>query len=693
MKRFYSILILIAIAGGPVAAQNSINYTIDTSPYAVLPLGSSADLFSTGVGAEASFFFKPLDIPLTGLKAGADFLTLPLRSADAVWAVAAFAGPGFRFPLGERLSLFADIQGGYYYWGSAGWESGVNNSGGFALAAGGGALFRIAGPLTLGAAVSYRYYDALYNGLSISLKARLDFPALPNAESPLRIEEIRLLPLFPVLYGTYDTRPVGYALVKNSGTRRVQEIETSFFVERYMDNPMVSPESFTLEPGESREVPLFALFNEEPMTITEGTKVSARITLSHPSGRKSFQREAAAGLEFYNRNAMTWDDDRKIVSFITAKDPAVMNFAKNAGTWMQDVRNPALDENLQKAAVLFEAVKAYGVRYQVDPSTPFSDFSESAHTVDFLQFPRQTLQYTNGDCDDLTALYAALLEAVGVESAFITIPGHIYAALALKTSPGEARQLFTNPDDLIFPEDLNVEDHRVWLPMEITLFHASFDEAWKTGARQWRERRTAGDARLFPVREAWRTYPAVGFREFTGEITLPNRETVTAALENTLVRHVEQELYPRVEALEKKIRETGQNLRYRHKLALLYARYGLYGKALEGFDDILRTRDYPPAAVNAGNVRYLQGDYEAALAYFTQALRLDTDNPFALLGAARCHYEMENYSQVEQNYRRVAQENPDLARRYAYLNLENDTGQRASAAAETKTIVPWEDAE
>ena len=46
------------------------------------------------------------------------------------------------------------------------------------------------------------------------------------------------------------------------------------------------------------------------------------------------------------------------------------------------------------------------------------------NAVDFLQFPRQTLVYGAGDCDDISILYNSLLESVGIRTAFITIPGH-----------------------------------------------------------------------------------------------------------------------------------------------------------------------------------------------------------------------------------------------------------------------------
>ncbi len=239
-------------------------------------------------------------------------------------------------------------------------------------------------------------------------------------------------------------------------------------------------QSFTLEPGEEKTVNLFGLFTSDLMGITEGTKASAKISLTYTMGGKEKTADYTPVLEVYNRNALTWDDDRKIASFITAKDPEILGFAKNVTNWMQEIKNPAVDENLQKGMVLFEAVKAYGIRYEVDPSTPFAELSGQKTAVDFLQFPRQTLHYSNGDCDDLTSLYTALLEAVGVETAVITIPGHIYGAFALKTSPDEARRTFSRPDELI------ITDNKVWVPVEITLFQETFEKAWQTGAKEYK---------------------------------------------------------------------------------------------------------------------------------------------------------------------------------------------------------------
>jgi hypothetical protein len=56
-------------------------------------------------------------------------------------------------------------------------------------------------------------------------------------------------------------------------------------------------------------------------------------------------------------------------------------------------------------------------------------------------------------------------------------------------------------------EELIEFEGKLWLPLEITVPSQGFAEAWRIGAREWR---TAGtEARIYPIREAWKTYPPV----------------------------------------------------------------------------------------------------------------------------------------------------------------------------------------
>ena len=675
----------------PVKQVNN-QYSYAMIPYGTLPLGSSTDVFDLGGGMDASFSFIPESWKYIGAEGVFDYLFLPLESysesKNTVITFSASAGPVFRYPLNDRFSLYTGGQAGYYYWNpGGGWNADDSNGSGLVLCADTGALFRLAGPLTLGAGISYDYYDDLYNGISFKLALHLDYPELEKEGLDLDMGNIRLLPLYPVLYSYYGSHPIGTVTIKNTSGKTAENIDVEFFVEQYMDNPMSVCDPFILKAGEEKTIELFALFTDDLLEITEGTKVSARIIVNRSSKKKTFSDDKTGILEFYNRNALSWNDDRRIASFITAKDPEIMNFSKNVMTWIKGSQNPAIDENLQKGMALFEAVKSYGIRYEIDPTTPFSEFSEEAEAIDFLQFPRQTLQYTNGDCDDLTALYTSLLESVGVETAFVTVPGHIYAAFALNILPDEAGKTFSDTDEFI------ILNEKVWVPIEITLFQSSFDEAWTIGAKEWRENNPEGQASLYPVREAWSLYQAIGFREGGDNLRLPDKQGVTTRFESTINRFVKKEIQPRLDSFQKKLAADSNDIRTRNRMAVLYARYGLYKEAEENFQIIISQLEYAPALTNLGNLLYIRKQYEEALGYYQRAAEKKDRNWSALIGITRCAHELENYYLSKKTFNEIKEINPGLAERYAYLDLKGEEATRAADASGMKNAMIWEEEE
>ena len=201
-------------------------------------------------------------------------------------------------------------------------------------------------------------------------------------------------------------------------------------------------------------------------------------------------------------DAITWNDDRKVAAFVSEKDPAVLSFSKNVAAVVKSRGNGALSLNLQTALAMHQALQLFGLSYVPDPKSPYAESSKKKDVVDFLQFPRQTFEYRSGDCDDLTILFCSLLEAVGIETAAITIPGHIYMAFDIDASPAEVRRSYLHPDDFIFMAD------KSWVPVEITERTEGFLRAWQEGAQEWREnvsRASAGKATDFSTSRPGRT--------------------------------------------------------------------------------------------------------------------------------------------------------------------------------------------
>jgi hypothetical protein len=186
--------------------------------------------------------------------------------------------------------------------------------------------------------------------------------------------------------------------------------------------------------------------------------------------------------------------------------------------------------------------------YVIDPASSFVDLSEDASALDSLNYPYQTLYYRGGDCDDLSILYCSLLEVLGIDTAFITIPGHIYCAFDTGIPAAEETGESWRPEGLI------EQGGKLWMPVEITVPGEGFYEAWRIGARKWRRfvSQTAteasrgvpqgensteveGEAKLYPMRESWAIYPSVTVPEAGDNLPeVPEEQTFTGALEREL---------------------------------------------------------------------------------------------------------------------------------------------------------------
>jgi tetratricopeptide (TPR) repeat protein len=330
-------------------------------------------------------------------------------------------------------------------------------------------------------------------------------------------------------------------------------------------------------------------------------------------------------------------------------------------------------------------MRAVGLTYVIDPSSPYAELSGNPVALDYVQFPRQTIEYRAGDCDDLSILFASLAESTGLEAAFVTVPGHIYAAVRLQMTPDEARRAFGRPDDLIFSGD------EVWLPVETTALDGTFLQAWQLGGRQWREYSGSDQAALIPIRGAWTEYPPVGLGGDARAAPADLSERLPAVYEEDLLEVVEREIYPQVARLRRRFNETG-DLRDLNRIAVVYARYGLYRRARDELANVVsRDARHVPALVNLGNIEYLDGALGTALEQYERALAIQPRYAAALLGAARSHHGMENYGLVGRYFDALREEDPSLAEQFAYLDFRGDEATRAADAAGIGSVVVWDE--
>ena len=696
MRRRCILLSLVLVTVFSVPAQEPLSYlALGILPGIGVPLGESVQYYKPGGMGGVSVAYKPpVGFPLyMNIDLGYGLSPFDVEAAKNLNLVKAGGGVGIDWLFLGRLGLNLFVRGGYYY-GFTKDDAGEIVSGGNPyLWTGGDISFYLNPSVSIGVGTAYRKYfgkpKSVYTGLDVYLAAVFRVPisgdmALSSRStfrpSQLKLEDVQTEGIFPVFYQYYDEHPIGKAALNNRESGTVEDIKVSVFIKGYMDSPKVYGVPGEIKKGEKQEIDLFALFNEKVLEITEGTKVAAEIDLEYRLKGETKTGKYYETLRLEHRNASIWDDDRRAAAFVTAKDPAVLRFAKGLAGMVRNSEVTALDQNMRIAVAVHEALSRYGVSYVIDPKTPYIEFVENRQAIDFLQFPRQTLEYMAGDCDDLSILYSAMLESVSVDTAFITVPGHIYIAVALDMTPEEVENTFSHTEDLI------VRNGRVWLPLEVTEVRNSFQQAWETGARQWREYSPSGDAGFYPLAEAWNLFSPVGLPG-ESDLDFPPVEQIDEAYRNTMTVLLNREIQEKVEGLQSRISSTGGSPRLLNSLGVLYARYGLTDQAEEQFGRILQESEYTPALTNMGNIQYLRGDLAGAKEYYNRANEQSPDNPTILVNLTQVSRLLEERDRVKELFNRLLQIDPETAERFRFLISEDADTARAGE----KEVLLWEE--
>jgi len=678
---------LFFVVSGVLFGQSSLN--IDVKGQAMIPLRGTESFINFGGGAVSTLLFEG-DGLFYG-RGGLGYTFLDSKSDTALNLITARIGGGVQAGFGSLIDLRLGLYGGGYlgvysdllaYNPSVGAELDLsfNLSPGFSVDVGTSYDYHV-GSISFEGGFSE---DALVEGISIGLSARFRPGAAGSSSTRqprIHIEQPTFDRVFPVFYRYYNDTPLGAVTIRNEERRRITNVKVSFFVNQYMDAPKVSATYDSLDPGEEIEVPLLALFRDSVLGITEGTSVTSEVIVEYQVDGDQLRATRTETLPIMKRNNMTWDDDRKAAAFVTANDPTVSRFARNINAAVRSEGAIAVNERLRIAMAIFQALHLYGMEYVIDPDSSYIELSHNESAIDYLQFPQQTLDFRSGDCDDLSILCAALLESVGIRTAFLTIPGHLYLAFALDMDEKEARQTFSDPGDFIFQDD------EAWVPLEVTMVRDDFLQAWETGAKQWRENVQTGSAAMYPVRAAWQTYAPTAFSSDVLDIPIPQTTEVVPNYTALLRQFVDREIAPQVTELERRIEQTNGNPRLVNRLGTLYARYGLYEDAEREFLRAAETDDYRPALLNLGNIAYLRDDLDQALTYYRRAFRTRQDDPQVLISLARVHFDREEYPPATERYRQAEVLDPELAEEFAYIVSENREAGRASAAQDRNRVI------
>jgi len=354
---------------------------------------------------------------------------------------------------------------------------------------------------SLGASVRYK-------GLRLDVAHVLP-PVLPSttrftlgaeftlSPSKISIAQTDLEPVYASQVRSYVDRPVGTTKLVSKDDEPLSA-RLGLFIPGFMAAP--TEREIVLRPKETKEIDLNALFSNDILALIEDRPAQAEVLVSYETKSRTRTERARSQIFLYRPGAISWADLRAAAAFVTAQDPVVSVFARAIAQGSDVAGTGSSLRNLQTAMRVFNALGEYGITYVPDPNNPFATMSEEREAVDQVQYPRQLLGSRTGDCDDTSVLYCALLENLGIPTAFLDGPGHI---LMLFDTGLHAR----NAQTLALDESFYVvRGERVWIPVETTMVGRPFMEAWAEGAAIWGRWKENPQARFAEVQEAWQVY-------------------------------------------------------------------------------------------------------------------------------------------------------------------------------------------
>ncbi|MFO0931355.1 MAG: hypothetical protein U1E39_01450 [Planctomycetota bacterium] len=132
----------------------------------------------------------------------------------------------------------------------------------------------------------------------------------------------------------------------------------------------------------------------------------------------------------------TWEEEYNnaplLAAWVTRNDPVVKQFASMANRMAGGVgANTDQASAVRVLRACYELLQRNDFSYQHPPALLDKSVSFDAKTVQNVKLPRETIRDRSGTCIDLAILYAAMINALGLEPHLALIPGHCFPVVRM----------------------------------------------------------------------------------------------------------------------------------------------------------------------------------------------------------------------------------------------------------------------
>lgn len=473
---------------------------------------------------------------------------------------------------------------------------------------------------------------------------------------PLDIEIVKLRNIFSNSYKIYEQDGVGIVRLTNHTNAAMEGVQLSFVLKDFMDYA-TETSGMQLMPGQSIEVPLKAVFNNNILTVTEDSPVQTLLEASHfENGKREFISKAVT-INVYEKHKLLWDERGRYAAFITPKDPPLVAFTRSIASQYKDVK-----DETQLASTLFHALGTLGLTYVQDPTNPYQIISGNVNVVDYVQFPRETLAHKSGDCDDLTALFSAILESLGIETRVIEVPGHMF--MMFNTGTVADIDGYTMDDMYVAYEG------KLWIPVETTLLGNTFLKAWERGAESYYQYLGKGLA-IMDVHQAWASYKPASLPDNKETAPEVSKAAIERKFPNEFASMLKISSATKTHRYQQTIIDHPKDLDAHLQIGILVAKQGDIEEAMKYFDKVIELDPKNAAALNnKGNLLMMGDHYLEAQEMYRRASDANPDDPYILISLTKAYRASKNLAAAKKAFERAVKLDASIKKKYKTLALE-----------------------
>jgi hypothetical protein len=300
--------------------------------------------------------------------------------------------------------------------------------------------------------------------------------------------------IFPTLIDAYAPEPIAYGAVVNVSDEPVA-VRGETTIEALGGSPYLG-ETVVAAPGDTVEVPFSVLVERDLDEFRKSRIAEASFAVLDEEGEEIDRVERPVLLA--DRNG--WNGDvATLRRFVSAELTFAAEWGKRALREEYETLegvDPALRPTATARTLFNRFVER--MQYVADPRA----------STERAQFPSETLELRGGDCDDLSVAFAAILEGVGVQTAFVDYRAerkirHVNLLFDTGLPPEKATLVSDNDRNYHVRVGADGEE-TVWLPLETTSLE-DYETARRVGSERFQREAirelglAKGDVRIIDV--------------------------------------------------------------------------------------------------------------------------------------------------------------------------------------------------